>query len=120
MEDQGFDIEESIMYQDNLSVILFETNGRGSSTPQTKHIWSWYYMIKDKITVGDATLNHLPTESVMADHFTNPLQGSVFASSKQRSRKLLSTQLMWICAGIYHASISFSAHRSVLLEVELL
>ena len=65
------------MYQDNPSEMLLETNGRGSSTMWTKHIWNWYYMIKYQVAVGDVTLKYCPTEIIMADHFTKPPQGII-------------------------------------------
>jgi hypothetical protein len=37
IEEQGFKMEESILNQDNLSAMLLETNGRESSSKQTKH-----------------------------------------------------------------------------------
>ena len=38
LEAQGYGIDENIMYQDNLSVMLLEKNGKKSSTKNTKHI----------------------------------------------------------------------------------
>ncbi len=51
MEEQGYDMDLLVLYQDNMSAILLETNGKVSSTKQTKHIkvkflhqgksWQW-------------------------------------------------------------------------------
>ncbi|KAL3810038.1 hypothetical protein ACHAXA_000207 [Cyclostephanos tholiformis] len=38
MEEQGYDMEPSLLYQDNMSAILLETNGKASSSRRTKHI----------------------------------------------------------------------------------
>jgi hypothetical protein len=38
LEAQGYKIEDNILYQDNKSSILLETNGRGSSGKRTRHI----------------------------------------------------------------------------------
>ena len=38
LESQGYDVDENIMYQDNLSAMLLEKNGKKSSTKRTKHI----------------------------------------------------------------------------------
>jgi hypothetical protein len=38
MQEQGFDMEVSLLYQDNMSAMLLETNGRASSLKHTKHI----------------------------------------------------------------------------------
>ena len=46
MVEQGNNMEPSLIYQDNMSAILLETNGRGSSSKRTKHIKVKYYLIK--------------------------------------------------------------------------
>jgi hypothetical protein len=38
LEAQGYKIDDNVLYQDNKSSIMLETNGRGSSGKQTKHI----------------------------------------------------------------------------------
>jgi hypothetical protein len=38
LEAQGYKIDDTIIYQDNKSSILLETNGRGSSGKRTRHI----------------------------------------------------------------------------------
>lgn len=39
----------SLVYQGNMSAILLETNGKVSSTKQTKHIKVKYFYVRDKI-----------------------------------------------------------------------
>ena len=46
--------------------------------PHGLNIFGSGIKIKDWIAVGDMTLKHCLTESMLADHFTKPLQGSVF------------------------------------------
>ena len=67
MMEQGYDMEPSLLYQDNMSAILLETNGRASSSKQTKHIKVKYFFIKDKIDQGDVTIEHCPTEQMWTD-----------------------------------------------------
>ena len=38
LEAQGYGIDENIMYEDNMSAMLLEKNGKKSSTKNTKHI----------------------------------------------------------------------------------
>ena len=66
------------MYQYNLSTMMLKTNGKKSSTKRTKHVRVRYFFIKDRVSSGDITLEHCPTEEILADHFTKPLQGSLF------------------------------------------
>jgi hypothetical protein len=45
MIELGYDMDPSLLYQDNMSAILLETNGRASSSKRTKHIKVKYYLI---------------------------------------------------------------------------
>ncbi len=38
LEEQGYAMQPSLLYQDNISAILLETNGKASSSKRTKHI----------------------------------------------------------------------------------
>ncbi len=38
MIEEGYDMDALLLYQDNMSTILLETNGRASSLKCTKHI----------------------------------------------------------------------------------
>ena len=75
---QGYDIETSIVHQDNKSAMLLEQNGILSSSKRTKHINVRYYFIKDYIDKKEIHVIYCPTEEMIADYFTKPLQGSKF------------------------------------------
>ncbi len=53
LEEQGYQMEPSLVSQDNMSAILLETNGKGSSSKRTKHIKVKYFYVKDKIEQGE-------------------------------------------------------------------
>jgi hypothetical protein len=78
IEAQGFNVEESILYQDNLSAMLLEKNWKQSSSKWKKHIRVRYFFIKDRIRNGDLSVKHCPTVDMVGDHFTKPLQGAQF------------------------------------------
>ena len=78
MVHQGYDMEASLLYQDNMSAMLLETNGKASSSKRTKHIKIKYFLVKDKIDQGDMTVEHCPTEQMWTDVNTKPKQGAVF------------------------------------------
>ena len=54
MQEQGYETNALLLYQDNMSVILFKTNGRASSAKRTTHIKVKYYFIKDNKSIGAA------------------------------------------------------------------
>ena len=78
MQDQGFDMEASLLYQDTISAMLLETNGKASSSKRTKHIKVKYFFIIDKVDQGKVTIEHCPTEQMWTDINTKPKQGLVY------------------------------------------
>ena len=78
LEDQGVEVKETVLYQDNMSSMLLKWNGRQSSTKQTKHMDIRYFYVKEHVQSKTASLEHCPTEEMLADYFTKPLQGSLF------------------------------------------
>ena len=67
---QGYVIDETELFQDNISTTLLEVNGRQSSVQ--------YYFIKDRVDSWEVTIKYCPTEGMLADPFTKPLQGAAF------------------------------------------
>jgi len=78
LEEQGYVVTDNVIYQDNQSAILLERNGRASSGRRTRHIDIRYFFASDKIAQGDIRVEYCPTENMIADFFTKPLQGSLF------------------------------------------
>jgi hypothetical protein len=78
LEAQGYQIN-NVLYQDNKSSILLETNGRGSSGKQTRHINVCYFFIADRVKSKELCIKYCPTGIMIADYFTKPLQGTHIA-----------------------------------------
>ncbi len=78
MIEQGYDMDPSLLYQDNMSAILLETNGRAGSSKRTKHINVKNFLIKDKVDREEITIKHCPTEQMWMDINTKPKQGAAF------------------------------------------
>ena len=66
------------MFQDNQSAILLENNGKNSSSKRTRHIKIRYYFITDRIKNDELQIEYCPTDNMVADYFTKPLQGKKF------------------------------------------
>ena len=78
LEAQGYGINENILYQEKMSAMLLEKNGKKSSTKNTKHINVRYYFIKNWVETGDVVIKHFPMEEMLGGHFKKPLQGALF------------------------------------------
>ncbi len=78
IKQQGYNVSENVVFQDNMSSLSLEKNGRLSSSSRTKHIKAKYFLVKDKSDGGKLTLKYCPTELMWADVLTKPLQGAKF------------------------------------------
>jgi hypothetical protein len=78
LEAQGYEVRENKVFQDNKSAILLEENGKRSSSRRTRHINIRYFFVTDRIQAKELTVEYCPTEDMIGDMFTKPLQGSKF------------------------------------------
>ena len=60
------------------SAMLLETNGRTLSSKRTRHIEIWYYYVANRVAKGDLRVVWCPTDKMIADFLTKPLQGKAF------------------------------------------
>jgi hypothetical protein len=75
---QGYEVRDSIVYQDNKSAILLEENGRSSSSKRMRHIDIRYFFVTDRIAGKEVSVKYCPTGEMVSDFFTKPLQGALF------------------------------------------
>ena len=78
IEGQGWNVKDNLLNEDNTSTMKLAKNGKRSSGKMTRHIKIRYFFVTDKIKKGEVVLIHCPTEEMIADYFTHPLQGKMF------------------------------------------
>ena len=78
LEEQGYKVKKSVLMQDNESAIKIERNGKRSGSKRTRHMDIRYFFIKDRVNSEGIEIKYCPTESMLADFFTKPLQGALF------------------------------------------
>jgi len=78
MESQGYELAQNIVYQDNKSAILLETNGKKSSSKRTRALNIRYFFITDQVERKKVEIQYCPTGEMTADYMTKPLQGKLF------------------------------------------
>jgi hypothetical protein len=88
MEAQGYEVHDNVVFQDNQSAILLEKNGRRSSGRRTRHINIRYFFVSDRVKNGEMRIEYCPTDEMIADFFTKPLQGSLFRKLRQKIMNL--------------------------------
>ena len=78
LAEQGYELPNNIFYQDNQSAIRLEYNGRASCGQKTRHIDIRYFFMKDRLESEKISVVYCPTEEMLANFFTKPIQGSLF------------------------------------------
>ena len=78
IEAQGCDMGPPILYQDNQSAIKLESNGIASAGKRSRHMNTRYFFIAEKVANKEVLTSCCPTDDMVADFFTKPLQGSKF------------------------------------------
>ena len=78
LEEQGYPIEKNILYQDNKSTILLETNGRKSAGKRSRALNVRYFFIANQVEKGKLGVEYCPTDEMVGDYMTKPLQGRKF------------------------------------------
>ena len=77
-KEQGYDIRNNYIYQDNESAAKLEINGRNSCTGNSRHIDIKFFWVKDRVNKKEVEIKYCPTTLMLGDYFTKPLQGSLF------------------------------------------
>ena len=71
MEAQGHEIKRNILCQDDKSAILLETNGKSSSSPQTRAMNIRYFFLTDQIKQGNLEVEYVPTDEMIGNFSPN-------------------------------------------------
>jgi len=78
LSEQGYELDRNVFYQDNTSAMKLAMNGKSSSSGRTRHVHIRYFFTKDTLKREDIEMVHCPTEEMIADYYTKPLQGKQF------------------------------------------
>ena len=92
MEEQGYKIDENVLYKDNKSAILLEKNGRKSAGKKSHALNVQYFFISDQVqshalnvqyffisdqaNQGNLNVQYCPMDEMIGDLMIKPLQGS--------------------------------------------
>ena len=83
MEAQGYKINKNILYQDNKSAILLETNGKRSSGKRTRALNIRYFFLTDQVNKGNLSIEYCHTDPMIADYMSKPVKGTKFVTFKK-------------------------------------
>ena len=78
MEVQKYLLEQNILYQDNKSSILLESNVRKSTGKQSRHLNIRLFFMTDQKEKSRLSIMHCPTEEITVNYLSKPLIGQKF------------------------------------------
>ena len=78
LEAQGYPVKRNILFQDNQSAMLLESNGRASAGKRSRHLNIRFFFVTDQKAKGNIDIEYCPTDSMMGDYMTKPLHGRKF------------------------------------------
>jgi len=79
---QGEDISPAIIHQDNMSTIAMIKNGI-SKSDKTRHMNVRFFWTKKRVDNGEIKIVYTPTDDMVADILTKPLQGDKFLTLRR-------------------------------------
>jgi len=80
---QGYELQSAEIFQDNKSTISMIEKGR-STSEKSRHINIRFFFLKDRISAKEIKITYLPTEMMVADILTKPLQGRLFLELRKK------------------------------------
>ena len=80
---QGYDVGPAVMYQDNMSTIALAENGRALNE-RSRHINIKFFFASDRVEKGEIVVKYMPTDDMIADLLTKPLQGEKFRAMRDK------------------------------------
>ena len=79
---QGYDMPPLRLLQDNKSTISLLMRG-GPASQRSRHIDIRYFWVHERLKSGTVSLTHLPTEDMVANILTKPVQGAQFIKERR-------------------------------------
>ena len=80
--EQGYKLEPAKIFQDNQSTLAILKSGQLSK--RSRHINIRFFNLRDKVESGELELEYVPTNDMLADLLTKPLQGEKFRELRDR------------------------------------
>ena len=95
LEAQGYPVRENILFQDNQSAMLLESNGRKSAGKRSRHLNIRFFFVADQKAKGNIDIQYCPTDEMKGDYMTKPLHGKKFTGFRGQIMNLpAAAQLM--------------------------
>ena len=64
LKEQGYEINDDVVFQENKSVIFMDKNGRNSCTVKSRHVNVRCFSVKYRIDKGEVIIEYFPTHLI--------------------------------------------------------
>ena len=64
LKEQGYEINDDVVFQENKSVIFMDKNGRNSCTVKSRHVNVRFFSVKYRIDKGEVIIEYFPTHLI--------------------------------------------------------
>ena len=88
LEAQAFEVKKNLLYQDNRSAMLLESNGRKSAGKRSRHLNIRLFFVTDQKAKGNIDIEYCPTDLMIGDYMTKPTHGKKFTGFRQQIMNL--------------------------------
>ena len=78
LKEQGVEVKENVLHQDNKSAILLEENGNRSTGKRTHTLDIRYFMVTDQVEHGNVSITYCPMDDMVGDFILKGLTGAKF------------------------------------------
>ena len=110
LEAQGYAVTDNILHQESQSTMRLKKYGKASIGQRTGHIAICYFFVTDRVAASDLSVQYCPTEMMLADFYTKPLQCKVFRMFRSLILNIQSDELPELCE---HMVLSIPYNMSV-------
>ena len=83
LQSQGHNVMTNLLEQDNASTMQLEKNGKFSSSKNTRHVNIRCFFVTNQIEKGHVAVECVPTDELIANYLSKPLQGMKFQEMRQ-------------------------------------
>ena len=108
IEAQGIKITKNVYYQDNTSAMKILKNSKMSCGQKSKHMNIHYFFVRDRLNEHKISLVYCPTEYMITDFFTKPLQGKLFKTFRDAIMGVTQIESIYMTATKEHVEINDS------------
>jgi hypothetical protein len=97
LEAQGYGIQRNILYQDNQSAMKMEINGKKSAGKRSRHLNIRLFYVTDQHAKQNIDIVYCPTDEMVADYLTKPLNGEKFKDFRREILNLPMAAQFLLC-----------------------